>query len=198
MTKTPFGVWSNGEMITIKSRKDLAVKFAIAQDCDYVSNPAGQVVWTNPESDVQASKELETWVAETVAETEEKEQDSSMTITEEAPVTETAEPAVAVVKTRNKATRATAQPASATSGRFLLATYDKSAGETGYAKRPDAILRSMLGIKWRELWALGFTQKTATEVLAGIAAGEIDPDAFVAETLDELDALKEQEAAETA
>jgi len=113
-------------------------------------------------------------------------------------VTETAEPAVAVVKTRNKATRATAQPASATSGRFLLATYDKSAGETGYAKRPDAILRSMLGIKWRELWALGFTQKTATEVLAGIAAGEIDPDAFVAETLDELDALKEQEAAETA
>ena len=49
--------------------------------------------------------------------------------------------------------------------------------------RRDGVLRAMLGIKWKELWALGYTQKASTRTLESIASGATTAAAVRAEAL---------------
>jgi len=162
-------------VIGAKARKDAAIKWATANEGDMVVSPTGKPVWTaTPE----------------VAETPEMSNDEGMTATQTE--TQTAEP---IVRERKYATRATTENPNAVTGRFDLATYSKDAGETGYAKRPDAILRALLGIKWVELWDLGITQKVASNVLKEIESGELNLDSYRAECLAALE-LDEEGAEE--
>jgi hypothetical protein len=107
------------------------------------------------------------------------------TIWDEVETTEAAEgkPAKRQYK---RSPRATVQPESAVTGRFDLAEYGPGARGTTYAERPDAALRALLGVKWVELWDLGYTIKKSRATLAAIEAGEIDADALRAEALEAL------------
>ena len=205
-TKTPFSVMTRkyGELVTvgIKSRRDLAIKFAIAQDADEVWSPKGEVIWANPAlvmATVRQQEEQAT-IEDEVAQEQEVSKDETMTATlteTETETTATTEPTEPKVKkARTYAPRATVQNPNAVTGRFDLATYSKSDGATTYAQRSDAVLRALLGIKWRELWALGFTQKNSSSVLIDIEAGRIDAAEFRAEMLEKLEILAEDDEQE--
>jgi hypothetical protein len=168
MTKTPFTVTDHhGRTVAVKSRKDLAIKFAIAQDADAVTNPKGEVVWTNPAA-----------LAATTGAKASGTKKSSKKATE-----------AKVEKRQYKfATRRNNQPETAVTGRFELLQYGPGS-ETKYAERPDATLRLELGIKWRELWALGYTQKKCTEALRAVEKGETTIATLRAEALEALDLM---------
>ena len=162
MTKTPFTVQDHlGRTLAVKSRKDLAIKFAVANEADVVFNPKGEEVWTNPTPTKTAPKRTKKAAAKTEA-TEKRQY--------------------------KFATRRVGQPDTAVTGRFELAQYGPGS-ETKYAERPDATLRLELGIKWRELWALGYTQKRCTAALKDVAEGRTTIAALRAEALAALDLM---------
>lgn len=60
-TKTPFTVFDFADRpMTVKSTKALAVKYAIAQDAEYVTSPSGSTVWANPNGKIRRDHETPT------------------------------------------------------------------------------------------------------------------------------------------
>jgi len=209
--KTPFTVVDfAGRELKVLGSKPAAVKFATAQDADFVLSPTGGKVWINP-----AAKDQTT---DTTNTTEENDM-PSLTLkrgkkAETAEATNEALEAKAPAKAKKaprekapvdpktgrriykKATRRTTPDGEAITGRFELEVYG-GIGETIYAQRPDATLRRALGIKWVELWALGIdNQPLARQLLAALEAGTTTVDEIIAPL--GLEAGNEAEEDETA
>ena len=165
-------------VLATRSRRDAAIKFADENDAQEVWNGSGAVVWSAPEPLTDGE------LSQLLVDEYQREVDAFLAARR------------ATQKRQYKfATRAAEPVVHKQGGRFALATYSKVDGETAYAQRPDAVVRAMLGIKWRELWSLGITQKVATQILADIESGTIKQRAFVKEQLALLAELGEEEEA---
>lgn len=222
--KTPFAVVDfAGRTLKVLGSKPAAVKFAEAQDADYVLSPAGKRVWINLSANIETTEATEATDTNTTEEsdvpnltlkrnkkaekaakaeateaTTEKAKKAPKAPREKAPIDPTTGRRI-----YKRATKRTSEDTEAITGRFELEVYG-GIGETVYAQRPDATLRRALGIKWVELWELGITsQPVARRLLAELEAGTttvaaiIEPLGLDAELEDEVEDEDEAQEDET-
>jgi hypothetical protein len=165
-----------GRTLKTVARKDTAIKYAVAQDAEFVLSPAGKVVWTTPNT-VSPSLSVEPVV-----------------LAETGPVTVTVEdvtPAAPATGKRvyKRAKRAPKIVIGELGGRFELEVYGGH-GETGYAKKATSTLRHQIGCTWAELNELGLNSEKAARAFAQQASGK-DWDTLYAD----LEAIREEAAA---